>query len=75
MKTVTESTRSTRITRDDIERKLREVQGDLTETGETVRQYAIAAGVVVAVAVVALAFGFGRRRGRTRQTVVEVRRV
>jgi hypothetical protein len=75
MNPVTEPTRSTRITRDDIERKLREVQVDLTETGDTIRQYAIAAGVVVGVAAIAIAFGFGRRRGRTRQTVVEVRRV
>ncbi|MGD9798710.1 MAG: hypothetical protein AB7H43_04400 [Acidimicrobiia bacterium] len=63
------------ITRDDIERKLREVQGDLSDTGETVKQYAIAVGAVVAVAAVALAFGLGRRRGRRARTVVEVRRV
>jgi LPXTG-motif cell wall-anchored protein len=69
-----EPARTTPITRDDIERRLRAVQGDLAETGENIKHYAIAIGAVVAVAAVALAFGFGRRRGRKRQTIVEVRR-
>jgi hypothetical protein len=75
MATVTEPARSTPITRGDIERKLREVQDDLSDTGETVKQYAMAVGAVVLVAAVAIAFGLGRRRGRKGQTVVEVRRV
>jgi hypothetical protein len=72
---VAERTRSTPITRDEIESKLRELQGDLTEKGESARQYAMAAGAVVVVVVVAVAFGLGRRRGRKRKTVVEVRRL
>jgi LPXTG-motif cell wall-anchored protein len=66
--------RTTPITRDDIERRLRALQGDLADTGESIKHYAIAAGAVVAVAAIALAFGFGRRRGHKRQTIVEVRR-
>ncbi len=66
--------RTTPITRDDIERRLRALQGDMAETGDSLKHYAIAIGAVVGVAAVALAFGFGRRRGRKSQTVVEVRR-
>jgi LPXTG-motif cell wall-anchored protein len=66
--------RTTPITRDDIETRLRAVQGDLADTGESIKTYALAIGAVVVVAAVALAFGFGRRRGHKRQTIVEVRR-
>lgn len=69
-----EPAHASRITRDDIERKLRAVQGDLAETGASVKHSAMAVGAVVVVAAVALAFALGRRRGRKRQTVVEVRR-
>jgi LPXTG-motif cell wall-anchored protein len=72
---VADAARTDPITRDDIERKLRAVQGELAETGETARQYALAAGAVVVVVAVALAYGLGRRRGRKRRTVVEVRRL
>jgi hypothetical protein len=63
------------ITRNDIESKLRELRGEVEETGNNVKQYAIAAGAVVAVAVVALAFALGKRKGKRKTTVVEVRRV
>lgn len=63
------------ISRDDIESKLRELRGEVEETGDNVRQYAVVAGAVVAVAVVALAFAWGKRKGKKKTTVVEVRRV
>jgi hypothetical protein len=63
------------ISRDDIESKLRELRGEVDETGDNVRQYAVVAGAVVAVAVVALAFAWGKRKGKKKTTVVEVRRV
>lgn len=63
------------VTRDDIERKLREIGGEAGEVAEAGRNYALVTAAVVAVAVVAAAFLLGRRRGKKRTTVVEVRRV
>lgn len=63
------------VSRDDIERKLREIRGEAAEVAESGRSYALVAAVATAVAVVAVAYLFGRRRGRRRTTVVEVRRV
>jgi len=64
-----------RITRADIEGRLRDMRGDVEETTEAARTpiMAIAGGVVVAV--VLIAFMLGKRRGRRRSTVVEIRRV
>jgi len=64
-----------RITRDDIESKLREIRGEVDEVGSASKSYVLAAGVLVATAVVAGAYLLGRRRGKKRTTVVEVRRV
>ncbi len=64
-----------RITRADIETKLRDIQGEVHDAGKASAQIAIVAGAAVAVGVVALAFWMGRRKGRKRTTVVEVRRV
>jgi len=63
------------ITRDDIEAKFREVQGEVDEAGETARNVALVAGVVVVAVVAVAAFYFGRRRGKLQKTVVEIRRV
>jgi len=64
-----------RITRADIEGRLRDMRGDVEETTEAAKTpiMAIAGGVVVAV--VLIAFMLGKRRGRRRSTVVEIRRV
>lgn len=64
-----------RISRDDLEAKLREFQGEVDETKDSALQTAIAVGAVVAVGVIAVAFLLGRRRGRKRTTIVEVRRI
>jgi hypothetical protein len=66
---------SRQITRDDLEAKLRELQGEVEETKESVLSTAITVGAVVLVGVVAVAFLMGRRRGKRRTTVVEVRRI
>jgi hypothetical protein len=63
------------ITRDDIEAKFREIQGEVDEAGATAKNYVLVAGVVVGLAVAAAAFYFGRRRGRLQKTIVEIRRV
>lgn len=63
------------ITRDHLESKLRELQGEVDETKESALSTAIAVGAVIAVGVIAVAFLVGRRRGRQRTTIVEVRRI
>ena len=64
-----------RITRDDIESKMRELQGEVGEDIDSARNVGIAAGVTVAIVLVLLAYIMGRRRGKRRQTVFEIRRI
>lgn len=64
-----------RITRADIEAKLRELRGDVEETGEVVVERGRAVIGAAAAAVVGLAFLLGLRRGKKKSTVVEIRRV
>lgn len=63
------------ITRDDIEAKFRELEGEVDDRKEQAMSIAVVAGVAVAVVVVLVAFRLGRRGGRKRTTVVEIRRV
>ena len=64
-----------RVTRDDIEAKLRELEGDARDQVASARNTVITAGVIAAVLLLLLAFLLGRRGGRERSTVVEIRRV
>ena len=66
---------SERITRGDIENKLREMRGDVEETAQEAKTPILAIAGGVAVAIVVVAFLLGKRRGRRRSTVVEIRRV
>lgn len=63
------------IDRGQIEAKLRELQGGVTDTRESATSMLLTVGAVVAVGVLAVAFLAGRRKGRKRTTVVEVRRI
>jgi hypothetical protein len=63
------------IRRDDLEAKLRELQGGVDETRQAATNTLITVGAVVVVGVVAVAFLLGRRKGKKRTTVVEVRRI
>ena len=63
------------VGRADIEAKLQEIRGEVEQTSNQAKPYALAAAVAVGVAVVALAYVMGRRKGRKKTTVVEVRRV
>ncbi|MEX0664848.1 MAG: hypothetical protein WD598_08785 [Acidimicrobiia bacterium] len=63
------------ITRDDLEAKFREVQGEGRAGADTARGIGRGVGVAAAVAAVGIAYLMGRRRGRRRRTIVEVRRV
>lgn len=64
-----------KITRDQIEAKLREVTGGVTHDVEGVRSQALAIGLSIAVIGVAVVFLIGRRAGRRKTTIVEVRRI
>ena len=64
-----------KITRDDLEAKFREVQGEVDEAGDAAKNYALAAGIGVLVIAVLLAWFLGKKRGKASKTVVEIRRV
>jgi hypothetical protein len=68
-------TATKRITRDDLEAKLREVVGQVDDRVEDARPNIVAGALVVLAVVAVLAYLFGRRRGRVRSAVVEIRRV
>ncbi|MDY7105432.1 MAG: hypothetical protein S0880_29955 [Actinomycetota bacterium] len=63
------------ITREDIEGKFRELQGELGSTADDARGAAGYAAIAAAVLVVLLAFFLGRRSGKAGSTVVEIRRI
>ena len=69
------TTEKQRVTRDDIEAKLRELQGEVDSGVERAKvpTIAIAAGVV-AVTIIA-SYWLGRRRGRRRQLILEIKRI
>ena len=64
-----------RITRADIEGKLRDMRGEVEQTAEAAKAPIMAIGAGVAAVVVIAAFLMGKRRGRRKSTVVEIRRV
>ncbi|MDQ3895989.1 MAG: hypothetical protein M3326_01860 [Actinomycetota bacterium] len=64
-----------RITRGDIEAKLREMRGEVEQTAEAAKMPILAIAGGVATAVIVIAFLLGKRRGRRKSTVVEIRRV
>ena len=64
-----------RITRGDIEGKLREIRGEVDTTASQAKPVAITVAAVAAVAVIGVVDLLGRRAGRKKQTFVEIRRV
>jgi hypothetical protein len=64
-----------RVSRDDIEAKLRELKGEVDETTEKAKPIGLAAAAVAAVLVVGVVYLLGKRRGTKLSTVVEIRRV
>lgn len=69
-----EADKPTKITRDDLEAKFRELTGEVEDRADAARSTAVTVGAVLAVTVVIGVFLFGRRRGRKSTTIVEVRR-
>ena len=68
-------TTTTRVTRDDIEAKLREMAGEVDDRVEAARPTILVGAVAAVVIVGAVAYLWGRRRGRRRSALVEIRRL
>lgn len=69
------NTRDKVVTRDDIENKLREITGEVSDDVENSKNLAVTAGIGAVLLIVIIAFLLGRRQGTRRTTVVEVRRI
>ena len=66
---------SGRITRADIEAKLRAIRDDIEPVGEQAKGGLMAAAPVVAALLVVGAYLLGKRSGRKRRAVIEIRRL
>jgi len=64
-----------KITPDDIESKIRDIQGQLEVVGEDSKKKAALVGSIGAVVLLLLIYIFGRRAGVRKSTVVEIRRL
>ncbi len=64
-----------RVTRADIEAKLRQLRGDLEDTEEVVKEAGKGVAIGGIILLLILVFLFGKRRGRRKSTVVEIRRI
>ena len=64
-----------RITREDIETKLRQLKGDTDEVVEANKTNGIVIAVIGGIVVIALAYLLGRRRGKKKSAFVEIRRL
>lgn len=63
------------VTREDLEAKLREIQGVVDETKGSARDAAVV-GAIVVVVIIALAFFLGRRKGsKGAKAMIEIRQV
>jgi hypothetical protein len=63
-----------RVTRQDIETKLRQLRGDVDTAGEAAKGIGTVVAGVAVVVVIAIAYLVGKKRGKRSSTVVEVRR-
>lgn len=64
-----------RITRDDIETKLRQLKGDAEDAVGVQKNNGIVLAAIAGVVVLALVYFLGRRKGRKRSAFVEIRRL
>jgi hypothetical protein len=65
----------TKITRNDLETKLRQVTGDVGDTVEAAKPTLFGGAAAGLLLTVIVAYLLGRRRGRKRSAIVEIRRV
>jgi hypothetical protein len=66
---------SGRVEIGDIRAKLEEIRGEIDETTESAKPYAVYAAVGGVVLALILAFLLGRSRGKRKNTWVEIRRL
>lgn len=64
-----------KVSRADIEAKLRELRGDVDSRVDDAKLPAVAIATVVAVTFVIAAYVIGRRRGKKKSMVLEIRRI
>ncbi|MBM3730173.1 MAG: hypothetical protein FJW44_05060 [Actinobacteria bacterium] len=69
-----ENTGNRRISKDDLERRFKNLQDDLQGRVENKKQTALALAGAAAVVVMVVSYLFGRRRGSRRATRVDFRR-
>jgi len=66
---------TSRITRKDIEEKIRSLTGEVGEEVSDAKPTLLGAAAAAAVAVVVVVYLLGRRSGQKRSAVVEIRRL
>ncbi len=64
-----------KITRQDLEDRLRGLQDDLTKQVDDAKQPLIAGGVAVGLILLVVFYFLGRRSGRRKNALVQIRRV
>lgn len=62
-----------RITRGDIENKIREIQGGIESDVDEAKALAVPAIVAIVLALIGLAYAIGRRGGRKKSMILEIK--
>lgn len=68
-------TAPTRVSRDDIENRLRALQSGVTERVEATKGKLIAGAAAAGFVMLVIAFLLGKRKGKKKTTIVEIRRL
>ena len=71
----TKGATTTKVTRDDLERRLRALQDSVQGKVEDRKQSLVTTGAGIGVVLLLLFFLLGRRSGRKKTTLVEIRRL
>ncbi len=64
-----------KVTRDDIEAKLRELRGEVDTRAQSAKSTGVAIVAGVVMVTIITAYVLGRRRGKKRNMVLEIRRI
>ena len=67
--------RTDKITRNDLEAKLREIKGDVDQRAKDAKDTLVPIAIGVGLLVMLIAYLLGRRVGKKKSTVVEIRRI